>query len=187
MFSSTYIRRLHRQYHLGHILGSAAVRARARLAPCQPRPSSPPVRTCRCVPIGASSCRLVRAGTAWYSCVPARTDSYRSVLAQVLGFECLIVFVAPNARFFAFPPRLFPRGFLSSASTVGAERRSRPFDHRTIARADFRVITPTPVRLSKSSGAHCAPSVLTGDVQRLRAQRRANLLPSRPNPRPQRQ
>jgi len=38
LLSNTYIGWLHRQYHLGHILGSAAVRPRARLAPCQPRP-----------------------------------------------------------------------------------------------------------------------------------------------------
>ena len=44
-------------------------------------------------------------------------------------------------------------------------------------RTHFRVLPLTPLYFSNNSGAHPAPSTITGDVQAMRAQRRANSLP----------
>ena len=187
-----------------HTMIRGTCRSCALRAPlARPSPRAAAARRVReNVPIRIDSYRLVPAGTRWYRLVLVCTGPYRIVpiLLGVIAFTARCydfpaigtrVFRAWPARLHAEPVEAFARPVLAfSASTRGAQRPSlpRPFEHRTAARArTFRVTTPTPLWLSNSSGAHRAPSVLTGDVQRLRAQRRANSLPFRPNPRPCRQ
>jgi len=168
---------------------------------CRPHRASPPQKTFRFVPIRAGWYRLVHVGTAWCTWVPAGTDWYRSVWAQSLAVTGLSVFRRAGSAFFrplgAICPAVFPLQQAREAQN-GPHGRAplRRFDDalaaKSCANARRAEAVPGSVRqtrlwFSNSSRAHCAPSVLTGDVQPMRAQRRASFLPLRPNPRPQRQ